>query len=253
LTISIVVAASAAVIIVFATAVATTIFVAAAAAAIIIIVTAAAAIAAAVFVAATAAATGVIVVSAAIATAVAVVAFVALSGASSRFQLLVSHLSTSSSSCASPPPCLLCPLILGSLSSGSLSSGFYPLIVGFYTLYCWILPFTVGLYPSSLLGPPRFFHTHSFANLPIPLPSSEFKLAHIPSERRGARVAAICSAHPRVLVIEPTSLMRGEGLVAGWLGAVAATVVAKVGGGGGGTRPISTVMQLMSVLNSNFS
>ena len=36
-------------------------------------------------------------------------------------------------------------------------------------------------------------------------------------ERGGADVAAVCSAHPGVLVIEPTSLMRGEGLIAGLL------------------------------------
>ena len=33
-------------------------------------------------------------------------------------------------------------------------------------------------------------------------------------------MAAICSAHPGVSVIEPTSLMRGEGLVAALWGVV---------------------------------
>jgi hypothetical protein len=51
---------------------------------------------------------------------------------------------------------------------------------------------------------------------PIP-PSSEYVPAHIPLERGGAGAAAVLSAHPRVLVIEPTSLVRGEGLVAGLL------------------------------------
>jgi hypothetical protein len=106
--------------------------------------------------------------------------------------------------------------------------------------------------PPNSWVPPRVSITRSFADLPnSPPPSSGYKPAHIPLERGGAGVAAICSAHPGVLVIEPTSLMRGEGLVAGWLGTVASDcggeLVAKADGGGGGMRPISTVMRLMSV------
>ena len=58
-------------------------------------------------------------------------------------------------------------------------------------------------------------------------------------------------------MVEPTSLNRGEGLVAGWLQAVAGELWwqggGKGGGGGGGMRedePKSTVMRLMAVLNS---
>ena len=64
-------------------------------------------------------------------------------------------------------------------------------------------------------------------------------------------MVGVCSAHPRVLVIEPTSLMRGEGLVSGLSG-----LVRRVSRGCRGVEdgwwwwrnePISTVMQLMSV------
>jgi hypothetical protein len=40
---------------------------------------------------------------------------------------------------------------------------------------------------------------------------------HIPLERGGAGVAAVRAAHPGALVMEPTSLRRGEGLMAGLL------------------------------------
>jgi hypothetical protein len=53
-----------------------------------------------------------------------------------------------------------------------------------------------------------------------PIPPVKYKPAHIPLERGGAGVAAVCFAHLGVLVVEPTSLMRGEGLVAALWGVV---------------------------------
>ena len=53
-----------------------------------------------------------------------------------------------------------------------------------------------------------------------PIPPVEYKPAHIPLERGGAGVAAVCFAHPGVLVVEPTSLIRGEGLIATLWGVV---------------------------------
>jgi len=44
-------------------------------------------------------------------------------------------------------------------------------------------------------------------------PSRRHVLAHIPLERGGASAAVVRSANPGVIVIEPTSLKRGEGLV----------------------------------------
>ena len=81
--------------------------------------------------------------------------------------------------------------------------------------------------------------------------------AHIPLERGGAGAAIVCFAHLRVLMVEPTSLSRGEGLVAGWLRVVVGELWWQGGGkgdgGGGGMRenePKSTIMRLMAVLNS---
>ena len=67
---------------------------------------------------------------------------------------------------------------------------------------------------SHFLGPPLYYPS------PIPL-SSGYMPTHIPMERGGAGVAIICFVHLRVLIVEPTSLNRGEGLVAGWLQVVA--------------------------------
>ena len=47
----------------------------------------------------------------------------------------------------------------------------------------------------------------------IPL-LSKYIPAHIPLERGGAGATAVHSVHPQLLVIEPTSLMRGEGVIA---------------------------------------
>ena len=57
-----------------------------------------------------------------------------------------------------------------------------------------------------------------------------------------------------IKVFEPTSLNRGEGLVAGWLGVVVVELGERRQGGGGGrmskSEPKSTMMRLMAVLNS---
>ena len=39
---------------------------------------------------------------------------------------------------------------------------------------------------------------------------------HIPLERGGAGAAVVCFGQLRVLIVEPTSLNRGEGLMAKW-------------------------------------
>jgi len=103
---------------------------------------------------------------------------------------------------------------------------------------------------SHSLGPPLCF--------PSPIPrSSKYVPAHIPLERGGAGAAVVRFAHPRVLIVEPTSLNRGEGLVAKWLRVVSGELWwqggSKGDSGGGGMResePKSTVMQLMTALNS---
>ena len=53
--------------------------------------------------------------------------------------------------------------------------------------------------------------------------------AHIPLERGGAGAAIVRFVHLGVLMVEPTSLNRGEGLMAGWLRAsCGGKVVARV-------------------------
>jgi hypothetical protein len=81
--------------------------------------------------------------------------------------------------------------------------------------------------------------------------------AHIPLERGGAGAAVVCFAHPGVLMVEPTSLDRGEGLVAEQFRMVWGELWWQGGSegdsGGVGMResePKSTVMGLMAVLNS---
>ena len=79
---------------------------------------------------------------------------------------------------------------------------------------------------SYFLGPPLFS-----------LPQSSVKCkstAHIPLERGGAAAAAVHSAHPGVLVIEPTSLKRGEGLTDGLYRAAEGEIGGKGKGGGSG-------------------
>jgi len=73
-----------------------------------------------------------------------------------------------------------------------------------------------------------------------------------PFERGGAGTVAVHAAHPRVLMVEPISLNRGEGLISGLFCVVQPKLWWQEHGGGGGTRenePKSTVMWLM--LNSN--
>ena len=66
---------------------------------------------------------------------------------------------------------------------------------------------------SHSLGPPLYF--------PSPIPrSGKYVPAHIPLERGGAGAAVVRFVHPRALMVEPTSLNRGEGLVSEWLRAV---------------------------------
>jgi len=103
---------------------------------------------------------------------------------------------------------------------------------------------------DALDGPPTCWVPPCVSPPPIPS-SSEYVPAHIPFERGGAGAAAVRSAHPGVLVVEPTSLNRGEGLVAGWLWVVVGELGWPGQGGGGGgmseDEPTSTVMRLMSV------
>jgi hypothetical protein len=67
-------------------------------------------------------------------------------------------------------------------------------------------------------------------------------------------VAASSLLREPIEVFEPTSLNRGEGLAAGWLGAVGVELGERGRGGGGGrireSEPKSTMMRLMAVLNS---
>ena len=103
---------------------------------------------------------------------------------------------------------------------------------------------------SHSLGPPFRF--------PSPIPrSSKYVPTHIPLERGGAGAAVVCFVHPGVLMVEPTSLNRGEGLVAEWLWVVSGKLWWQGGSegdsGGGGMResePKLTMMWLMVVLNS---
>ena len=63
---------------------------------------------------------------------------------------------------------------------------------------------------------------------------------HIPLERGGAGAAVVRFAHPKVLIVEPTSLNRGEGLMAEWLRVVSGELWWQGGSegdsGGGGIR-----------------
>ena len=67
-------------------------------------------------------------------------------------------------------------------------------------------------------------------------------------------MAVVCFAHPGVWMFGPTSLTRGEGLIAGPLHVVGRELGGEgCGGGGGGMRedaPKSTVICLMAILNS---
>ena len=69
-------------------------------------------------------------------------------------------------------------------------------------------------------SPLVFFHPPFLRRSPQFPPSSEHKPAHIPLERGGAGMVAVCYVHPGVLLIKPTSLMRGKGLIAGLWGVV---------------------------------
>jgi hypothetical protein len=93
---------------------------------------------------------------------------------------------------------------------------------------------------SFLVFPPPI---PSLISLISPIPPIEYKLAHIPLERRGTGVAAVCFAHPGVLVVEPTSLIRGEGLITA-LWDMVGTELGVEGGWWWWRRnePISTVM-----------
>ena len=76
---------------------------------------------------------------------------------------------------------------------------------------------------SHFLGPPLCCPS------PIP-PSSRHVPAHIPLARGGAGVAVVRSTNPGMFVIEPTSLGRGEGLVAGFLRVVGTELRSRGGG-----------------------
>jgi len=70
--------------------------------------------------------------------------------------------------------------------------------------------------------------------LPIsPIPPIEYKLTHIHLERGGCGCLLFCAT--QALVAKPTSLMRGEGLIAGFLGMVGKMWrELRMDGGGGG-------------------
>ena len=101
---------------------------------------------------------------------------------------------------------------------------------------------------DALDGPPTFWVPPCVSLPPIP-PSSKYVPAHIPLERGGAGADVVWFVHPGVLMVEPTSLNRGERLMARLLRVVAGELWWQGGGegsgGGGGMRAISTVMRLM--------
>jgi hypothetical protein len=72
----------------------------------------------------------------------------------------------------------------------------------------------IARFCDALDGPPTFWVPPCVSSPPIP-PSSKYVPALIPLERGGAGAAVVRFAHPEVLMVEPTSLSRGEGLVAG--------------------------------------
>jgi len=76
---------------------------------------------------------------------------------------------------------------------------------------------------SHFLGPPLCCPS------PIP-PLSRHVPAHIPLARGGAGAAVVRSMNPGMFVIEPTSLGRGEGLVAGFLRVVGTKLRSRGGG-----------------------
>ena len=106
----------------------------------------------------------------------------------------------------------------------------------------------VARFCDALDGPPIFWVPPCVSLPPIP-PSSKYVPAHIPLKRGGAAAAAVRFVHPGVLVVEPTSLSRGEGLVSGLLRVVAGELWWRGwwrgGGGGGGMRATSTASRLM--------
>ena len=69
-----------------------------------------------------------------------------------------------------------------------------------------------GSYSVTPNGPPIFWVPPCVSLPPIP-PSSKYVPAHILLKRGGAAAAAVRFVHPGVLVVEPTSLMRKEGLI----------------------------------------
>ena len=71
--------------------------------------------------------------------------------------------------------------------------------------------------------------------------------AHIPLERGGAGAAVVRATHPGALVVEPTSLRRGEGLMAGLWRVVGREWRCRGGRWWWWNEPTSTVMRLMLV------
>jgi hypothetical protein len=67
---------------------------------------------------------------------------------------------------------------------------------------------------DALDGPPTCWVPPCVSPSPIP-PSSKYVPAHIPLERGGAGCGCCPFCASRVLMVEPTSLNRGEGLVTG--------------------------------------
>jgi len=106
----------------------------------------------------------------------------------------------------------------------------------------------IARFCDALDGPPTCWVPPCFSLPPIP-PLSKYVPAHIPLERGGAGADVVRFVRPGVLMVEPTSLNRGEGLVSGLLRVVAGELWwrggGEGGGGGGGMRAISTVMRLM--------
>ena len=106
----------------------------------------------------------------------------------------------------------------------------------------------IARFCDTLDGPPTCWVPPCVSLPPIP-PSSKYVPAHIPLERGGVGADVVWFVRPGVLMVEPTSLNRGERLVAGLLRVVAGELWWRDGGegsgGGGGMRAISTVMRLM--------
>ena len=79
----------------------------------------------------------------------------------------------------------------------------------------WAMTNVIAYFCNALDRPPTCWVPPCVFPPPIP-PWIEYVSAHIPFKRGGAGAAAVHSVHPEVFMDEPTSLNRGEGLIARW-------------------------------------